>query len=69
MMEKGSALISQILPGLSPAMVDTVEKLRMTVPRALAEMSAAGLEDGMGVGGPNPALRPPAPALPMPLAA
>ena len=74
MMEQGSALITSILKGLSPVMMDAVDKLRMTLPRALAEMSAAGMGgepsfqgapplDGVPIGSP------PGSMLPTPLGA
>ena len=70
MMEKGSELIAQVLPGLSPVMADPIEKLRMSIPRALAEMSASGM--GGMEGGAAPAAPPmlrPAPVGGIPMAA
>ena len=52
MMEKGSRLLASVLPGLTPLIADTIERLRETVPKALSELSATGssMPAGAGVG-------------------
>jgi len=41
-MEQGSKLLASVLPGLSPIVAETLDNLRATVPRALAELTQGG---------------------------
>lgn len=74
-MEQGSKLLATVLPGLSPVVAETLNSLRATVPRALAELTqggsslpvganptmpyAPGMSGGGGAGGANAGMRPP----------
>jgi hypothetical protein len=74
MMEQGSKLLTAVLPGMSPLIIETMTGLRESVPRALAELSQGGSSlpagadammpyaPGMGGGtgpGANAGIRPP----------
>lgn len=73
MMQKGSRLLATVLPGLTPMVADTIERLRDTVPRALAEMASSGSSLPAGAGPVAPLATPMTPAMmrptPMQLAA
>jgi hypothetical protein len=76
MMEQGSKLLTAVLPGMSPIIIETMTGLKDAVPRALAELTQAGSSlpagsdammpyaPGMGGGtgpGANAGIRPPGP--------
>lgn len=42
LMEQGSKLLTSVLPGMSPIVIETMTGLRESVPRALAELTQAG---------------------------
>lgn len=76
MMEQGSKLLTAVLPGMSPLIIETMTGLKESVPRALAELTQGGSSlpagadsmmpyaPGMGGGtgpGANAGIRPPGP--------
>ncbi len=42
MMEQGSKLLTSVLPGMSPIIIEAMTGLKESVPRALAELTQAG---------------------------
>jgi hypothetical protein len=73
-MEQGSKMLTSVLPGISPVVIQTMSGLRESVPRALAELTQGGSSlpagadammpyaPGMGGGtgaGANAGIRPP----------
>lgn len=54
MMEQGSKLLTAVLPGMSPIIIETMTGLKESVPRALAELSQGGSSLPAGANGMMP---------------